>query len=556
MVIERTGRLWAANRELRRESTERVRAEEQLEKSDARLREAQQVARIGFWEWDIERDHVWWSDELYATFGLDRESFGSSYASFLERVHAEDRDRVHRTVGMAVQNKEPFSMEHRIIRPDGQTVTLQGRGRVLTDESGKPTRMLGTAQDISEHKRANGEHEGLMREQTARREAEEANRRKDEFLAVLSHELRNPLNAIVVWAELLKSGRLDRSRKARGIDVIKRSAELQSQLILDLLDLSRITSGRIDLRHQPVDLASVTIAAVDSLRPTAQARDIRLLVRVDTDRRFTLGDPERLQQVLWNLLSNAIRFAPDGGRVRIMLRSIDSDVRISVEDNGPGIDPKLLPHIFDRFRRDGPPARRSEGLGLGLTIVKHLVELHGGSVGAANAEGGSGAVFTLLLPVLPPRASAGESGTAGVEQPDVSVNGPAAAALRDLRVLIVEDDPNSREPLRLLLANHGAEVVAAESCAQALELFAARPADVLIGDIGMPTADGYELVTRIRALPRERGGNVPAIALTAFASAEDGRKALASGYQAHVAKPFDSRELVKLIADLVHGVTA
>ncbi|HEY3216749.1 MAG TPA: MASE1 domain-containing protein [Candidatus Eisenbacteria bacterium] len=544
-VSERTGQLRVANHELRDHIRERTRAEERLRASEARLLEAQQVGRIGSWEWDMERNRVWWSEALYALYGLDPDSFGASYEAFLELVHPDDRDRVHGIVQAAARDAQPFSFEHRIVRPDGTVLTMHARGRVVTDPSGKPLRMMGTGQDISEHKRAEEQRSHLIREQVARREAEQTSRLKDEFLTTLSHELRNPLNAIVGWVHLLREGRLDRETSSRAIEAVHRNAQIQSQLILDLLDLSRLKAGRVELRRQSVDLRTVIEQALDTMRPTALAKGVALHSAAD-DVAQVSGDPERLQQVVWNLLSNAINHTQEGGRVDVSLSTDDSVAEIRVQDNGRGIPPEVLPHIFDRFRQgDVTAARRHGGLGLGLAIVKQLVELHGGSVRAANRHGGQGAVCTVTLPLS---RAAGQRGE--VQSP---ISAPAYGALRGVRVLVVDDDPDARELLTVLMTGRGAEVVSAGSGAEALSCLRSSTPDVLITDIEMPSQNGYELLAEVRRLPGAGVGSVPAIALTAYAGAHHAERAMRSGFQAHVAKPFEPDELVKLVEGLVQG---
>ena len=552
-VSDATRRLRATNDELRNQIRERERATLELGRSEARLREAQEVARIGSWEWDIERNIVWWSEELYQIYGLDPDQFGASYEAFLERVHPEDRDLAHRTVQAALHDRRVFMFEHRVVRPDGQIVVVFARGRVVCNAVGAPVRMMGTGLDITERKRVEEERAVLTREQIARREAEQANHFKDEFLATLSHELRNPLNAIVGWAQLLREGQLDAATRARGIEAINRNADLQSQLILDLLDHSRITSGRLELRRKPVSLVPMIESAIEAVKPAAQTKRIVIGSRLEDADGSVWGDPDRLQQVVANLLSNAIRFTPEGGRAEVSLGRQGATAIIRVEDDGPGIDPQLLPHVFERFRRGDPaPARRHGGLGLGLTIVRHLVELHGGSVSASNLAAGRGARFEVLLPL------------AGAEVEPSEAAAPAAAievkegarerSLRGLRILLVDDDTDSRDALRLLLIGRGALIEVAGSCAQALTSFQAGPPDLLISDIGLPGEDGHDLIRQVRAMPADRGGAVAAIALTAYASAEDARKAIRHGYQVHLAKPFEASELIRIVQSLAPRV--
>ena len=552
-VSDATRRLRATNEELRNQVREREQAAIALERSEARLREAQRVAHIGSWEWDIDRNVVWWTEELHRIYGLDPAQFGASYEHYLERVHPEDREASHSAVQAALGDRKAFSFEHRIVRPDGEILHVFARGRVICDSSGRPVRMVGSGQDMTERKRIEEERASLIREQAAQREAQQANQVKDEFLATLSHELRNPLNAIVGWARLLRDGVLDPAETRRGIEAINRNADLQSQLILDLLDHSRITAGRLELRRQLVGLVPMIEHAIEGVKPAARAKDIGIIARLEDAGASVFGDPDRLQQIVANLLSNAIRFNLPGGRVDVALSREGDSAVIRVQDDGPGIEPGLLPHVFDRFRSgDSTPSRRQGGLGLGLAIVRHLVDLHGGSVSAANRPTG-GAAFEVRLPLSgtqPREAANGHPGDARHE------NATAADPLRGLHVLVAEDDADSREALRLLLVSRGATVDTASSTAEALSAFDLRPPDVLVSDIGMPEENGYDLVRAVRERPVERGGGVAAIALTAYASAEDARCAIRAGYQVHLAKPVESSQLVRIIERLARPVAS
>jgi PAS domain S-box-containing protein len=552
-VEERTRELQRVVEDLRREMDERARAQEALEASEARLREAQRVARVGSWEWDVERNTIWWSEEMCSIYGYEAGAAPESYESYLERIHPDDRPYVRRVVEAAYQNRQPFHMEHRITRPDGSIAFLHGRGRVVTDQDGRPIRMLGSAQDITDEKKAEEERSHLLLEREARRQAEEANRLKDEFLATLSHELRTPLNAIVGWANLLREGNLDPATTARAVETISRNAQVQSHLISDILDISRMIAGQLDFKLQMVNPVSVIEGALDTMGPAAQASGIILESRLDRGGTGVLGSPERLQQVVWNLLSNAIKFTPNGGRVQISLTESDGNAEIRVEDEGIGIDPDFLPHVFERFRQKNPSSSRKHGgLGLGLAIARHIVEYHGGTITAANRSEGRGAVFTVTLPTS-------DQGTLGsrrapAPEPPVSEDADAPLAPRPLagvRALLVEDEPDSRELLAMLLTGCGAEVRVASSAAEALRLLGQERSNLLISDIAMPGETGYDLIERVRALAPEAGGGIPAIAVTAYTSPEDARRALRSGYHAHLSKPLQLRELVRLVAELV-----
>jgi PAS domain S-box-containing protein len=398
--------------------------------------------------------------------------------------------------------------------------------------------------------RVAAERESLLaRERAVREEAEVANRAKDEFLAALSHELRTPLNAILGWSRLLRSGHLDGETVGRGLAAIERNAEIQEQLIADLLDVARIVTGKVELRLGATDLAGVVEAAVDAVRHAAAAKNQVIEVRVDRSIPPTLGDAHRLQQVVWNLLTNAIRFTPEGGHVRVDLTARDGRATIEVADNGIGIEPAFLPHVFDRFRQgDIGGTRRTGGLGLGLSIVRHLAELHGGLVRVESAGGGRGATFSVDLPLLAPSEPAPAPATTPPAPAPI-----ATGVLAGARILLVDDDADARDMLGLVLRQHGARVSEAASAEDAVAAFRAEVPDVLVSDIGLPDTDGYGLIRELRALTVPHAQETVAVALTGWARSEDRSAALEAGFQAHVVKPIDPRELVALLARLVHG---
>jgi signal transduction histidine kinase len=385
----------------------------------------------------------------------------------------------------------------------------------------------------------------------ARAEAEAVNRAKDEFLATLSHELRTPLTAILGWARMLRDADVDADAARHGLDVIERNAEAQHQLIRDLLDVSRIISGKLRLKTRQVGLAPIIEAALDSVRQAADAKAIRLGAEYDDETDIVTGDPDRLQQVIWNLLSNAIKFTPKGGAVGVRVERYGSDVRVRVSDTGQGIAPEFLPHVFERFRQqDGSTTREHGGLGLGLAIVRHLVEQHGGRVSAESAGEQRGSTFTINLPIAavkvpPPARESGEL------PPLLTLQGEGSATLGGVRVLVVDDHPDARELLAMVLGHAGAAVSTAASAAEALELLRLKEVDVLVSDIGMPGADGYSLIGRVRDMTAGRARRTPSVALTAYASEEDRRLALAAGFDAHVPKPVEPAVLVSVIAGLV-----
>ena len=382
------------------------------------------------------------------------------------------------------------------------------------------------------------------------RQAQEASRMKDEFLATLSHELRTPMNAILGWAQLLRDGKLDGPTTARAVQTIDRNARVQTQLISDILDVSRIVSGKLRLDVRPVELVRSVEAALDTVRPAAEARGIEVRRELRAGAGLVSGDDDRLQQVAWNLLSNAIKFTPHGGRVTVRVARVDSYVQLTVEDSGVGIDPDFLPHVFERFRQsDSSSTRPHGGLGLGLALVRHLVEMHGGTVHAASPGRDRGATFTVKLPVMgagrPPAPKRAQAGPSGVAAPVL------ATSLAGVNVLLVDDEADARDLFRTVLEQSGARVTAVASGAEAFSSFTASPPDVVVSDIEMPDENGYDLIRRLRDLPPERGGRIPAAALTAYARTEDRMRALRAGYQLHVSKPVQPAELVAVIASLV-----
>ncbi|MFT3924204.1 MAG: ATP-binding protein [Myxococcales bacterium] len=382
--------------------------------------------------------------------------------------------------------------------------------------------------------------------------AEQASRAKDEFLNTLSHELRTPLNSIVGWASLLRKGALSPERTAQALETVERNASLQARLIEDMLDLSRVEQGKLVLSVGPLEMVKVVAAAIDAVRPAADAKGVRLQPVLDSHATI-VGDADRLQQVVWNLLSNAIKFTPKGGRVQIWLRREQSHVEVGVADNGEGIEPDFLPFVFERFRQADPSfSRRVGGLGLGLAIVRSLVELHGGTVAAESEGKGRGARFVVRLPTAPLRKERADTRKPESGAPEGRLF-ECPPELSGLHVLVVDDEPETRDLLRFVLEQCEADVTTAGSAAEALALFESKNFDVLLSDIGMPDEDGYSLIRRIRQFSRERGGAVPALALTAYARGEDRSKALRAGFNMHLAKPIDPSELLLVVATMLTG---
>jgi PAS domain S-box-containing protein len=487
------------------------------------------------------------------------EAIGQPLARVFNIVNERTREPVESPADEVLRTGTIIGMANHtsLIARDGTEHPIEDSAAPIVDDELKTIGVVLVFHDVSERRRAeNARQEAerdrdqlLASERAARGDAERANRVKDDFVAALSHELRTPLNAILGWTQLLRRKSQDPATLERGLSVIERNTQLQAQLISDLLDISRIMSGKLRLESQAVELATVIDAAVEAARPMADGK--RIVIRRNLDGRAAPvpGDPGRLQQVVSNLLTNAIKFSPEGSAVSVALVQEDSHATITVSDTGIGIKADFVPFLFERFRQaDSSITRRYGGLGLGLPIVKQLTELHGGSVAAHSAGEGQGATFTVRLPLGVPRANA-------TPAPDRAPDGPGRPSstevrIEGVRVLLVEDEPDTRDLMERLLAEAGCQVVAVASAAAAIDsLRTARP-DILVSDIGLPDEDGYSLMKRVRQVPASDGGNIPAIAVTAFARAEDRLRALQSGFQAHVSKPVDPAALLASIASL------
>ncbi|HEX4966379.1 MAG TPA: PAS domain S-box protein [Thermoanaerobaculia bacterium] len=468
-----------------------------------------------------------------------------------ELIHPEDLPMMAELHQASMLSGEGHFVEFRHRRHDGAWRWTESRVAPVRDTQGNVLRWVGTLTDVHDQRQ---ERERLLEnERAARNEAEEASRLKDEFLAIVSHELRTPLTVILGWSQLLLVSKIAEAELQRGLETIRRSARSQAQIIDDLLDMSRIIAGKIRLDLQTVDLPQILEKALDSVRPAAMAKGVRLEAMI-LPSLLAKGDPGRLQQILWNLLSNAIRFTPQGGKVQVAAERVGSHLEVTVSDTGEGIDPEFLPYIFDRFRQqDGSTTRTHGGLGLGLSIVKNLVELHSGEVRASSAGLGKGSTFIFQLPLSltdlaePPESPRGVDATLFEEPGDPSLAG--------LKILVVDDEPDTREVLQRLLESGGALVLLAASAREALVLLRQEKPCLLISDIGMPQEDGYWLIQQVRALAPEDGGAIPAVALTALARAEDRLRALRAGFQAHTAKPVETAELIYVAAGLA-GRTA
>ncbi|MEA5603428.1 PAS domain S-box protein [Nostoc sp. UHCC 0252] len=466
-----------------------------------------------------------------------------------KHIHPEDRWAIQycQESSLTLNN---YEFEYRMLAADGRIVWLYDIVNVVRDENG-PQLLHGFMIDITDRKQAEQEREQLLeREQAARADAEAANRMKDEFLATLSHELRTPLNAILGWTQLLRSRKFDEATTGRALETIERNTRSLTQLIEDVLDVSRVIRGTLHLSMHRVKLVPLVEAAIDTVRPAAAAKEIRINCRFDPEVGVIVGDTQRLQQVVWNLLSNAVKFTPKNGRVDVQLKRIESSVQIRVSDTGMGIAAGFLPHVFERFRQaDSSITRSHGGLGLGLAIVRHLVELHGGTVSVESPGIGQGATFIVNLPM---KAVYVEANTA--EELSLLVDVQEAnnylPRLDDLRVLIVDDEADARHLLTTILGQYGAQVIVAASACEALLTLQKFSPHIIVSDIGMPQEDGYALIRQVRALPADRGGRIPAVALTAYARAEDRTQALLAGFQLHVPKPVNPAELAAVVANL------
>ena len=442
-----------------------------------------------------------------------------------------------------------------VLRAGGKIAVVEMR--VVETEWEGALAFLASLRDITDRKRAEDARAQLIREQAARAEAEEASRMKDEFLATVSHELRTPLNAMLGWARLVRSGQLGQADTERALETIERNAKLQAQIIEDLLDVSRIITGKLCLNTRFCELAAIIEAAVEAMRPAARAKALHLKVALDDQLGPVLLDPDRMQQIIWNLLSNAIKFTPSGGQVEIRLERAGTDALISVTDTGMGISSEFLPYVFDRFRQaDGSSTRKHGGLGLGLAIVKHLVELHDGSIAVESLGAGHGTTFSVRFPLTATEREAevrADPLGQPLTEPHSIIN---QAALSGVRVLMVDDEADARELISFILLQSGAEVRAVVTASEAMQEFLIWQPDIIISDIGMPGQDGYALIRQLRMLEAQRGRErkTPAVALTAYARGEERAQALAAGYQVHLAKPVEPAHLVSVITSLTKAV--
>ncbi|HEV7302295.1 MAG TPA: PAS domain S-box protein [Tepidisphaeraceae bacterium] len=531
---------------------ERARTARALLQSEANFRLLADAMPQIVWAAQPDGTLDYYNSRWFAYIGLPAHAI--AHATWDRYVHPDDLPGTYHSWKRSLTTGDDYTVEFRVRGASGEYRWFLARALPIRDADGTVVRWFGTCTDVHDQKLLQEQNERLLAsERATRAELERQGQMKDDFLATLSHELRTPLNAIVGWSQILRSGTSDPSDLAEGLATIDRNARAQSQIIDDLLDMSRIISGKVRLDVQRVNLANVVNSAVETVRPAANAKGVRLVVVIDPAAGPVSGDPNRLQQVIWNLLSNALKFTPRGGRVQLVLQRVDSHVELSVVDTGIGIEPDFLPYVFDRFRQaDSSTTRQFGGLGLGLSIVKQLVELHGGTVRVNSAGRDSGTTFAVSLPLtaLHPETDSDAERRHPTGGPDFDRMMEACQNLTGVRVLVVDDEPDARALVKRLLDECGAQVSIASSVDAAMAEFARAVPDVLVSDIGMPNEDGYSLIRQVRAMGPAQGGNLPALALTAYARAEDRVKAIRAGYQMHVVKPVDPTELITMVASL------
>lgn len=533
------------------------RSQEALRASEERFRRLFDSNLIGVAFWNVEGKITDANDAYLSIVGFSREEFMASGTIDWKNITPPEYQYLDdRAIEETLERKVSNIYEKEYLRRDGIRVPIVLGIALLNDSQYDGVAFV---LDITDRKRAQEEREQLLEKaEAARNAAEAANRMKDEFLATLSHELRTPLNAMVGWTNLLRSRKFDESTTARALETIDRNTKSLAQLIEDLLDVSRIMSGKFRIEMRPVNLAITIENAIEAVRSAAEAKNIQINLEIEDRLSLVSGDRTRLQQIVWNLLANAIKFTPKGGQVDIILKRDESNAKIIISDNGQGISSEFLPYIFERFRQaDASITRSHGGLGLGLAIVRHLVELHGGSIWAESGGEGQGSTFTVTLPL---RAILDYD---RISEPFLPKNiednldrdrelQTDPALLHNLSVLVVDDEADARELVSTVLEESGAKVTAVGSAKEAFEIIVgnSETPDILVSDIGMPGEDGYTLIHKIRKLPPAKGGNIPALALTAYARAEEKERAIAAGFQIHVAKPVVPKDLVEMVANL------
>ncbi len=536
---------------VKQQAAQLVAVNAELRQSEERLRSLSTCSPVGIFEIDTEGGCRYTNPRYQAICGL--KAAESLEKRWLESVHPEDRERAVVSWSNYIYEGRDYSEEFRFQTVQGIVRWVQVRSSPMLSGQGDLLGYVGTLEDITERKQAEEVRAQVIREQTARQEAEAANRMKDEFLAVLSHELRTPLTSMLGWSKILRSKKLDDKATSRALQAIERNAISQMQLIEDILDVSRIIRGQLRLNVSAVNLMPVIEAALEAVRPLAEPKEIQLNTVLDASVGSVYGDPARLQQVVWNLLTNAIKFTPKGGRVQVNLSVVCGEgqqtthkyAQIQVIDTGIGISSEFLPKVFERFRQaDSTTTRSHNGLGLGLAIVRHLVELHKGIIFAQSLGTGEGATFTVRLPLL-------QNNTVNREATGEISSPVASTPLAGLKVLVVDDEADTRNFLSFMFEEYGAIATAVASVDEALAVLEQAKADILISDIGMSEQDGYTLIRKLRSLEPEKGGHIPAIALTAYTREEDRLEALSAGFQQHLSKPIDPNKLIAMVANLL-----
>ncbi len=512
-------------------AVQRITVETQLRRNEQRLRFALDAASMGTWDWDLRTNKVEWSDNLAILHGLPAGTFDGTFASYEREIHPEDKALVLGAAQRALAEGVPYDVEYRIVAPDGTVRWVEGKGRV-EHVSGRAVRLSGVCIMATRRKEAELARLAI---------AEEANRSKDEFLATLSHELRSPLNAILGWAHLLQAGALPPARVDAALETIARNARLQAQLIEDILDVSRIVAGKLELERTPVAIPALVEMAMSAIQPAAAQKGVRLTTDLAAPLPPLEGDAKRLQQVFGNILANAVKFTPAGGEIALRCQLVGDDVCIEVRDTGDGVPAEFLPHMFEQFRQaDGKTTREHGGLGLGLAIVRHLVEQHGGRIAAESAGPGLGTTIRVSLPVP-------VSVDAAVVEPAAPRPAWRAECLAGALLLVVDDEQDSGEMCAAVLEGAGASVTLCASAAAGLQHLETASVDLVVADIAMPGMDGYTFIERVR----EQHPDLPAIATTAMARVEDRRRALAAGYTGYHTKPIDGPQLIDEVVDLL-----
>ncbi len=507
---------------------------------------AAEQADIGLWYWDHIRERLYSTPCCNEIFDIAAYE-DLSYDKVLTVVHPDDRDFVEKFFDETRRTGSKYEEEFRVIYSDGRIEWVCAQGKSYLDATGRPERMVGVVRRITDQKIAGEELERVSeRERRARDEAVIANRAKDFFLAFVSHELRSPLNAILGWSRILQSREVDDATRKKAYETIEKNANIQTKLINDLVDSTRVATGKIKLEYRQCNLVDLVKSSFEAQRPAAENHGLAYEFTTETDAAPVFGDYGRLQQAMGNLLSNAIKFTPEGGKVDVKVRTTEDSVVVTIEDTGQGIDPVELPDIFKQYAQgDAERVRKSGGLGLGLSIVNILITKHGGRVTAESMGLGHGSRFEVILPL--------KTGADSAEPVEMQVQRETGKRLDGFDILIVEDDPDSREVLQLFLEQSGASVRAADSARAAMNLFTdkrSKQPDIIISDLAMPEEDGYSLMTRIRQLPPEKGGRIPALALSAFASAESRQKAFESGFHRYLTKPFEPGLIVDQVVAL------